>query len=72
MSPPVPIPHRMRPPEMSSSESRSRRNVTGWRKFGDVTNVPRRMRSVTIAAAVSVDTVPYHGESGRPPHVRWS
>lgn len=72
MPPPEPIPQRNRPPEMSSIASTSRVSVSGWRKFGEVTKVPSLILEVARAAAVSVGVVPYHGESCRPPQVRWS
>ena len=64
--------HCARPPDTSSSDCTSRCSSTGWRKFGDDTNVPSPIRSVTSAAAVSVGIVAYHGESGSPAQTRWS
>ena len=71
-SPPVPMPRRKRPPEMSSRASTSRMSCTGWWLLGEETKVPRPMRSVTAAAAARVGTAANHGDSGRPPHVTWS
>ncbi len=70
--PPEPIPQTNRPPEMSSSASRSRVSGSGCRKFGVVTKVPKRARSVTVAAAARVGMVPCQGESGSPRQLRWS
>ena len=61
-----------RPPEMSSSVSRSLASVTGCRKFGDVTQVPRPILLVTVAAAVSVGMVPNQSCSDRSRQARWS
>src|SRR5207248_342279 len=47
-------------------------NGTGCRATGDATNVPSRMRDVTIAAAVRVGTAENHGPSTRFLHPRWS
>jgi hypothetical protein len=45
---------------------------TGCRATGDATNVPSRMRDVTIAAAVRVGTAENHGPSTRLRQPRWS
>ena len=71
-SPPLPRPRMNRPAEMSSRASTSRMSCTGWWLLGEVTKVPRRMRSVTAAAAARVGTAANHGESGSPAHVTWS
>ena len=42
------------------------------RKFGDATNGPSRMFSVTHAAAVSVGIAPNHGSSRSDRQARWS
>ncbi len=47
-------------------------NGTGWRKFGEATQVPSRIRSVTTAAAVSSGTVASHGPSASERQARWS
>ena len=70
--PPAPTPSWKRPSETSSRLISSLANGTGWRKFGDATNVPRRIRLVTRAAAVSVGTVANHGLSARLRQDRWS
>jgi hypothetical protein len=61
-----------RPPAISSSVTSSRANGTGWRTSGDATSVPRRIVRVTAAAAASVGTAPYQGESRSERHARWS
>ncbi len=70
--PPDPIPSVTRPALTSSSVISSLARVTGCRKFGEVTIVPSRIRSVTPAAAVSVGTAPNHGPSRKVRHDRWS
>src|SRR3569833_3150550 len=47
-------------------------NGTGCRATGDATNVPSRIRDVTIAAAVRVGTAANHGPSTRFLQPRWS
>ena len=47
-------------------------SVTGWRKFGEVTSVPRRMVVVTPAAAVSRGMAENQGPSRSSRQVRWS
>ena len=66
------MPSVSRPPEMSSSVTSSVAKGTGWRKFGDATSGPRRIRSVALAAAVSVGTAPNHVESRSERQARWS
>ncbi|CAM5608303.1 hypothetical protein SBADM41S_00553 [Streptomyces badius] len=66
------MPSVIRPPEMSSREISSLASVTGWRKFGEVTRVPSRRRSVAVAAAVSVGRAPNHGPSRKVRQDRWS
>ncbi len=61
-----------RPPLMSSSAVSWRAKLTGCRKFGDATSVPRPIREVTVAAAVSVGTASNHGPSTRSRQPRWS
>lgn len=70
--PPAPMPRVIRPPEMSSREISSLARVTGWRKFGEVTSVPRRSRCVAVAAAVSVGSAPNHVRSRKLRQDRWS
>jgi GMC oxidoreductase len=70
--PPAPIAVSNRPPDMTSSVISSFENGTGWRKFGDATNVPNLIVEVVSAAAVSTGTVAYHGESAWERQARWS
>jgi hypothetical protein len=69
---PEPTPRVNRPLDTSSSASRLRAKGTGWRKFGDATMVPSRIRRVTMAAAVSVGTASNHGPSTSDRQPMWS
>lgn len=69
---PAPTPRTSRPPQMSSTAVSWRAKVTGWRKFGEATIVPSRIREVTAAAAVSVGMASNHGPSTRSRQPRWS
>src|SRR2546423_11127131 len=57
---------------MSSSVISSLANGTGWRKFGDATSVPSRIRVVAHAAAVRVGIAPNHDRSRNERQARWS
>ena len=57
---------------MSSNATTSLAKGTGWRKLGEATRVPSRMRSVARAAAVSVGTAANQGESRNDRQARWS
>ncbi|BAJ29832.1 hypothetical protein KSE_40400 [Kitasatospora setae KM-6054] len=46
--------------------------VMGERGWTDVTSVPSLIRSVAVAAAVSVGTDPNHGSSRKLRQLRWS
>ena len=70
--PPAPMPSSSRPSLTSSRPITSLANGTGWRKFGEATQVPSRIRSVTTAAAVSNGTVASHGPSASERQARWS
>ena len=56
----------------SSNVTTSLAKGTGWRKLGETTRVPSRMRSVARAAAVSAGTAANQGESRSDRQARWS
>jgi hypothetical protein len=68
--PPAPMPRSSRPPLRSSIALTVCAVGSGWRKLGEVTSVPMRIREVSTAAAASVAYASCHGVMPR--QATWS